>query len=323
MDSTIHKFKESLLDKLLTYGAKRTSSTEYRIQECPYCGDRKYHLYLYINLNDDSPVKYNCFKCPFGGFLNQQTLEMLGLGDELDCPKKFKGGGKLNVSGDASTKIPKVNVSNKDNINGVCNYINERVGVIPTLEDLQYFQYIGNPKNYIDNYLGGDNYCILKDRYWFQMTNGGIIGRYKNDSVDNRWQKYKSNRIRTAGIYKIAAPIDIMKPINVVIAEGIMDVIGLYYNYKDIENCVYIAVLGSAYRKGIDYVIDHGIFGSSVNIKIFKDSNFDINKIWIDPNVRRLFKRIDIYENLAAKDCGVPADQLDIHKIILRDKNIM
>lgn len=321
MDKKIHEFKETFLEMLLTSGAKRQSSTEYRVQICPYCGDRKYHLYVMINLNDDSPIKYNCFKCPFGGILNQRTLEMFGF-DELTCPKEFKGGGKLNVSSDVSTKIPKVNVTEKDNIDKVIDYINERVGVIPTLTDLQCFQFIGNPKAYMDNYLGGDNYSILKDRFWFQMTNGSMIGRYKNDNVDPRWLKYKSNRIRSAGVYKIASPVDISRQINVVIAEGIMDVIGLYYNYKEIDNCVYIAVLGTGYKKGIDYVLEHGIFGSSVNIKIFKDSNYDTNKIWIDPNVRRLFKRIDIYENLAAKDCGVPADQLDIHKITLRDKNI-
>ena len=56
----------------------------------------------------------------------------------------------------------------------------------------------------------------------------------------------------------------------------------------------------------------------SVNIKIFKDSDVPTSNIKVDAVMEKLFKHIDIYENLMGKDYGVLPDELDIHKIIMR-----
>lgn len=76
--------------------------------------------------------------------------------------------------------------------------------------------------------------------------------------------------------------------------------------------------MGKDYYRGIKYILDRGIFGHSVSIKIFKDSDVNEKDIYIDYNMKKLFNRVDIFENLMGKDYGVLPDELDIHKIIMR-----
>jgi hypothetical protein len=130
-----------------------------------------------------------------------------------------------------------------------------------------------------------------------------------------RWLKYKTNKCRTAGLYRISIPVDLYKPINIIISEGVMDSIGLYYNYTCCENNLYVSVMGKQYIKGLQYAIDRGIFGDSVSVRIMKDSDVPIDQIYIDWRMRSLFKKIDIYENNVSKDYGVTSDLFDVHKV--------
>lgn len=315
MDKSVMMYKESLLSSGLF---RRVSSTQYRVQECPKCGDRKWHCYVKIDLDSDCPVVFNCFKCNSSGIVDKSFLEYLGI-DNITIPKS-KYGKKINVSETVSTTIDMnaITVNESDDITNVRNYINSRIGCYPTLSDLQLFNYVGNPYKYTRDYLGTEGQAVLNNRHWFRLTNGNICGRWYNDDIDLRWLRYKSSRVDTSGLYKINVPVDLYQPINVIIAEGVMDIIGLYYNYKEFNNNIYIGVLGKDYNRGIKYVFDRGIFGTSVSIKIFKDSDVDVNNIRIDYNMKKLFKRVDIYENTCDKDYGVLPDNLDIHKIIMR-----
>ena len=74
--------------------------------------------------------------------------------------------------------------------------------------------------------------------------------------------------------------------------------------------------MGKDYVKGIKYILNKGIFGKSVNILIFKDSDVDISKIFVPNLLRKMFKSVNIYENMAAKDFGVTADKYDVCKIV-------
>ena len=313
MDKQLYEFKISLLNSGLF---RRVSDIQYRCQECPVCGDRKWHCYVKIDVNTDTPVLFNCFKHNCHGIVGQQFVDYFNLG--INVPK-VKHSKRLDVSQSVSTSLPPINVSDKDDISDVCHYIQSRVGHTPTLGELQIFNYIGNPIKYVNDYLGNENIQTIKNRYWFKMANGNIIGRWKDNNNDMRWLKYKSTNIRTAGLYKLTLPVDLYQQINVIIAEGVFDIIGLYYNYHGCENNVYIGTMGKSYNKGIEYMIDRGLFGNSVNVKIFKDA--DVPKVWIDDKYRQLFKRIDIYENLSSKDYGVPDEQMDIHRIINKKRN--
>ena len=108
--------------------------------------------------------------------------------------------------------------------------------------------------------------------------------------------------------------LDTHQVINIVISEGIMDSIGLYYHYP-IENAIYISTLGSDYKAGIQHMMKLGIFGDSVIIHIFKDSDVSNDMIKIPIGLQKLFKHIFLYQNTIGKDYGVFKEELDIHKI--------
>lgn len=297
-------YKEELISSGIF---KRVNNYQYRCN-CPFCGDLKGHMYVLIRM-DDTPVLYNCFKCNAHGKMNKKFLEYFGI-DNIKIPFTSK---KKIIESKTSSNANIETVSPNDDITNICEYIQSRVGHYPTLSELQSFQYISNPELYAKDYFGKTNINkTLFNRYWFRLTNGNIIGRYIDDTKTPRWLKY-NHITNSKGLYTIKNPFDAYKTINVYIAEGIMDVIGLYYNYIQ-NNNIYIATLGRNYADGLNHLISMGIFGDSVCVKIFKDSDF--SKIWIDDHTRQLFKRIDIYGNMSAKDYGVTPDKLDIHKVI-------
>jgi hypothetical protein len=316
----VYEFKEAFKEKLLSYGVlKRTNGCWYRFKECPKCGDKKWHCYIKIDSNDDGPMGYNCFKCNSHGAVTREFIEAMGYINLNDMTlPKFIGGRRLNIGETISTKIPDMTVSDSDNIEMICEYVHSRVGRYPTLQELQAFHFVGNPRKYVTDYLGIDNIETVRNRYWFQMTNGNIIGRYKNDNTDMRWIKYKTTKCRNVGLYRISVPVDLYQPINIIISEGVMDSIGLYYNYAGCENNLYVSVMGKQYTKGLQYAIDRGIFGDSVSVRIMKDSDVPMDQMYIDWRMKSLFKKIEIYENHAAKDYGVTPELFDVHKVIDR-----
>lgn len=317
MNKELYEFKEKLLSTGLFKPV--TGSNWYRLRECPFCGDGKWHMYVCINLSSDDIVGFNCFKCNRKGILNQKFLDHFGLSD-LKLPTNGGGGTRRVVAdGSVSTKIPNVNVNENDHIEGICNYTMDRIGHYPTLGELQAFQYVGNPKKYAMDYLGIDDINNIRNRFWFQMTNGNIIGRFHNDNTEMRWLKYKTNKCKSTGLYKISVPVDLSMDINVLISEGIYDSIGLYYNWHGTTNNIYISVMGQDYVKGIKYILNKGIFGKSVNILIFKDSDIDINKIFIPYALQKMFKSVNIYENSLAKDFGVKEELYDVCKVVRRN----
>lgn len=316
MNKELYEFKERLLSTGLFKPV--TGSNWYRVKECPYCGDIKWHMYVCINLSSDDAVGYNCFKCGSKGFMKPDFLKYYNL--DLKMPNNVGGSRRIVADGKVSNKVPTVNVNENDNIDGICQYTYDRVGHTPTLGELQAFQFVGNPKKYAMEYLGIDDINNIRNRYWFQMTNGNIIGRFHNDNIDMRWLKYKTNKCKSTGLYKIAVPVDLGNEINVLITEGVYDSIGLYYNWRGSTNNIYISVMGKDYTKGIKYILNKGIFGKSVNILIFKDADVDINSISVPYVLRKMFKSVSIYENMAAKDFGVWEREYDICKVYARKK---
>ena len=297
-----NEYKQALIDTGL-FKKVPSRQHEYRAN-CPYCGDTHYHLYLHIDVTTDDAVVYMCKRCPnVHGALNAKLLNDLGI--DIKIPKEVQSMKKLKVDEGVSETMNLITVDGNNNIQGVSEYINSRVGHRPTLQELQMFQYLGNPLGYAKEYLGEKNIDMLKNRYWFKMTNGNMCGRIRDDKLSSyRWLMYKSTRVTRSGLYHMKTPIDVLADINVCISEGVMDSIGLYYNYKELENCTYISVCSKQYSKGMYHMINRGIFGDSVNIHIFKDPNVRCEDIYIDPNMRRLFKNVFLYGN-GDKDYGV------------------
>lgn len=311
MDNELYEFKIKLLN---TGYFKKQSGQEY-VCTCPFCGKRK-HCYVIFDLVGDKPLLFNCFRCNTSGIINQKFLEYFGL-EDMTIPK-MKVLKKIDVANAISNtnKVVMFNMDNKKKIQLFKDYIEYRVGVVPTVDELIQFQLITEPGMYAREYLGenyNDNW--FDTSVWFKLDNGNIHGRSLVDD-ENRWLKFKSRRISSTGTYSIKNAFDIEKDVNICISEGIFDSIGLYYYNKQIElnNCVYIACLGKNYEIGIKNAIRKGIFGDSVNIRIYKDS--DVENVWVNQDYANIFKSISIYKNMKDKDYGVNIDNIDAKRIV-------
>lgn len=314
-DERYIQFKEKVYQTLSELGMRKTTTiNQYRCQYCHICNDSKWHLYLKIDTTQASPMVYYCQKCKNGGVVGKSFLDYYNIDvriPRISFRRKIETSREIAMNTDMLTQ--------EMNLEEVCRYIELRVGHYPTFDELKSFQYVGEPERYVQEYFGDNKYSIsakqLKNRFWFRMNNGGIIGRWYNDNTKYRWIKYKTNIVDERGLYNIKKQIDLYQPIVVCIAEGVMDVIGLYYNYHQ-NNPYYLACLGCEYEACVRYLVSMGLFGESVHIKIFKDSNIDIRDIKINPNLKQLFGKIEIYSNECAGDYGVLPDQLEIQRVL-------
>ena len=309
MDNT---YKMQLISSGLfkkTYSSKH----EYR-GRCPFCGHTGNKFYIRIDLDSDDPVMYNCFHCPAQGYLNYNLLERLGLENTITLPKDVKRMKKLPTDTGGET-IKFESITDTDNTSIVSDYIKNHFGVIPTRDDLKIFQYIGNPSMYCSEYLGMDDINSLRDtKIWFKNVNGNITG------IDNsgNLKRYHSTRARDGSLYQMKTMIDTYFDINVIITDNITDCIGLYYHYKELENCMYVACGGRQYQTGIYHIFNKGIFGKGVNLHIMKNKNVKSDKIFIDNDLRKLFNKVSIYENTTGTGYDVMKDNLLIQRVSRR-----
>ena len=297
--------------KLLSTGLfRKTSGSQYVCKTCPYCGDTKSHMYVLIKQEDDTPVLYHCFKCNASGILNQEFLEYFDIND-IEIPR-FKGRRRIQPNGNHNTVIDLIDYEKDTGMVEMSSmYIQERIGIRPNKNELKMFQIIGNPYSYIETYLGGDMKGV-KDRVWFRLSNGNMIGRSVDADSNFRWKKRNCiDGSNGSGIYIIKNNVDTYQTINVCICEGVMDAIGLYY-HSGLNNAVFIACMGRDYSLGIKYVINAGIFGLSVNVRIYKDS--DVDYVKLNKKYGYLFKSISVYKNAIGKDYGVHADKIEFEK---------
>jgi hypothetical protein len=319
MNNDVIAYKQELLKSGVF--EKVSTAYQYKCQYCPFCGDAKYHMYVKIKTDDDSPVLYNCKKCNASGCMNREFLNYYGL-EDIKIAYNGKKGRRYYNTGKKNENIDKV--SDKDskksfvgNINyadNAMNYIGERLGVTITEEDLKVCQYVGYPKMYAKEYLGMDIDNVYKGRCWFKLTNGGLIGRNMYSDEGMRWYRLKSDKLIGGGLYQLSLPVDTGKEINAIITEGIMDGIGMW-KHGGVDNGVYISCMGSDYERGIEHLIDLGLFGDTVNVGVYVDGDVDITKLWFDKYLMMLFKHVDIYRNTLEKDYGVKGDLINIERV--------
>lgn len=311
MNEKLRDFKLYLLNTGLFKKVSKNNNW-YRVKECPYCGDTKWHLYVNIDLNSDSPVGYNCFKSNCKGWLNKQFLDYYNLEWNGSIPRG-KRNNRINVdSKDFSIGELFKYEGHEEYLEMYIDYIFKRVGVRPTIDELKSFCIISEPNVYAE-YMLNSKELNMVNMCWFVCSNGMLAGRSTIKKKDG-WEKFTGNtNITDRAIYTIKQSFDLLSEINVCICEGIMDAIGLYY-HGNINNGIFISVLGKDYMAGIKYVLNKGIFGDSVNIRIYKDA--DVKYVNIDNVYKRFFKSVSIYMNTLSKDFGVTADEIEIEKVM-------
>ena len=310
----IIEFKRMLIDHCgLKPGGR---NVWWRAQTCPFCGNNKWKFYLYININDDSSVGYDCKRCNTKSHIIDQTvLNSLGIyGEQIP---KFKGVKTIRQNGELFTDLDLLPEST--NVTDIQNYVNSRIGVIPTFDELKMFNYVADPVKYCKMVSSNEfNPNMFINRFCFKLTNGALTCRYHDDS-QTRWIKHSVVNDAGPGLYTINHSVNPSLPINIAIAEGVFDIMGLYY-HANIDNCLYISTQGTNYASGILHTLNKGIFGSNVSIGIYKDGNVKNYEIKYNKKYNKLFKSITIYENIIESDYGYPKNKIEIHKSLTKGR---
>ncbi|MMZ42269.1 hypothetical protein D1872_37890 [compost metagenome] len=309
------------------------------ITRCPYCGDsrkslRKGHFRVKIDVsNEEEPILYHCARCAEGGILTPAIMRILELNDlEINSSliennnriikasrKKF--GIKDNHF---QWKIPKPDLSHTGTRNKM-DYLNDRLGIdlgpeewvrLKTIFSLGHFFQLNDIKHYTQKQ---DRLNLLHRNYvgFLSIRNEFINFRNIHKDKNLRWDKYSvlPSIENTRKFYTIPNDIDLlsMEPITIHIAEGVLDILGVYYhlNHQNNYRHVYTAVCGSAYLNVLIYFIEMGLIGN-VNVRIYSDNNF--SPAFYKPIVRRLKPWVNsfhvIYNTIKDKngkaDFGVP-----------------
>ncbi len=309
---------------------------------CIFCGDSikdPTHTHFYIKAdihNDEEPVLFKCHRCEVSGLLTSGILRSLGVTD-LDINSALTGFNKKSMKNsrfylglkhnNLNLEIPKPDLSDKKNELKM-HYLNKRLGRIFTPEDVVNLKIIFRLGDFIKlNKIENINSTVDKAKQLHANYIGFLSTR--NEFIDfrqvfrceyKRYEKYAifQNIDTTKKFYTIPTQIDLLeeKTITLNIAEGVFDILGVYYNVRnqEIENNIYIAVCGAGFLSVLKYFIAMGVIGD-VNVNIFSDN--DRNKYFYKKAINEIkpwVNKINLFYNEKSKDFGVPEKDISISR---------
>lgn len=319
------------LRKLRSY--KVSNDGIQHIVRCPFCGDShditKQHFSIRIDINDDSPMIYNCLHCPVSGLLTNEVLEELDIHIDNELYGALKTYSKKIIKYhpnlEIKTPILEIPYFSKSKLADTkLKYIYERLGFMPTYDDAAKYKLILDiyeffKFNKIDSIPSNVNFDLLNNNYvGFLSTNNNVItfrNLYRSDKYRYFKLKINPNLVNPNSFYSIPNSLDLLytEPVNIHIAEGIFDIISIFNNLNDseIKNNLYYAVCGFGYVAILKYILQLGII-TDVNLHIYSDNDksdkdhfqFLFNQ---KSNLGLWFDNIYIHRNysLNQKDYGV------------------
>lgn len=337
------------LKKKLKVCKLNSSQTEINIR-CPFCKDSikdplKGHLYI----QNGSPYKYYCQKCQSSGVVNSEFLELLEVTDyslinkiqieykEYKKKSRIKYGESLNFLNNKQVYFPEPKIK-KDFIKK--EYLEKRLGVEFTNEDLNKFKIVLSLKEFLrQNNLysiienNKNNKFFMKNIFTIEENCIGFLSTDKSiiifRSLDKSLTGYRYNNFAlfpdisdSKKTYTISNQLDMTSSLfEINIAEGPIDIIGVYNNVKNKEmknNNIYIANAGKSFTVTSNFIKKLGILNTDINIYSDKDVDLNFYKhlMKIDPFYQ--MNGINIYYNNKNKDFGVTKDEIELsRKIIL------
>lgn len=310
---------------------------------CVLCGDsaknpNKKRLGIKCDYtNPTEPILYHCFNCGASGVLTSQMMRDIGVDNE-NLIRSVKQVNAKAINSEGNTKVNKYknNKTIKVEIPPLTNnpihllkakYLMERIGrprsikidslpklkIVWSLKDFLAVNGV-SPKNQYTDILDRDYIGFLSAR------NEYIIFRDISDKHKMRYVKYNvfgvydnSNAFYT--IKNRLNPIT-QEDIHIIAAEGVFDIISLYYNVFDADdtNKIFCATCNGQYRNALMYYINKGLVGRNIYIDIYRDNDNDkfMNYKKLKAELKPYTKNYRVYYNTLSKDFGVPKDMIDI-----------
>lgn len=335
-----YEFKRGVEERLLQLKyAHRVGKNQIALR-CMFCGDskkdpRKTRFYVQINADNDVPMLYNCFNCGASGIITPSVLRTFEINDLnlnsnlLSYNKSISKKIKKNIN----SKINRLNLSVPVPKNTELNrmklkYIENRLGIKLTIDDIQRFKIIFSLEQFLSTNKINEVTCKpdrarrLNEDYvgFLTSSNDHIIYRDITGKNKMRYDKYTiiPEIDNSKKFYTIPKTIDIVsnKPVIINMAEGVFDILGIYYNVKkQNDDEIYVAICDSSYIPVIKYFLSLGLVGDNIIINIFSDSDhqpyfyknlFSELSVWV--------KKINLFYNNKSKDFGVPKSEIEIFK---------
>lgn len=333
---------------------RQVHSSEW-VTRCPYCGDSKKrlntgHLYLYINIEDSTSIKFFCHKCPASGILTKDKLVNdfdITESDVIDAINYINKGSlekdRLRVVGDSRIRYnfltPPIIECDKT------KYIENRLNRKFTNDEFEDMKLIISLKDFLTlNHLKPNG---VFNRHTLNMLEFDYVGflsygcthiLFRDVTGNNqlRWIIYPItedvvNNPDTVAMYTVRSEIDILNDEKIVvnISEGVLDALSSAYlltpeNVKSLN----IAVCGKYYQRGLLFLIENGIFGNNVIVNLILDNDREFNKKGYSGNTikqitklmedsKGLYGEVNLVWNVNDKDIGVPKDKIRLEVLKL------
>lgn len=281
-----------------------TNNTELSIR-CPACGDSKDLTHTHLYISNEYPFKFYCMKCNFHGVINENFLTL------LKYPKIYELIIELKHCKFHNKKETVVysNNYNSDVIyninNNALSYLINRLGnhlYDPMLCNIISTQHIKNFEHCIKtNYISFLSY----DKSY-------VISR--NMLNDSKYHKHNIHQLKPNGskVCVLKTELDYNSPtIDVVVTEGIFDILSVYYNINHFKNnAIYISLGGKTFGKIFDIIKSVGI--ANVNLHIFSDDDVELIYYKKFFYYEKIYNTITVYYNKKSKDFGVVKDNIEI-----------
>jgi len=343
----LNNYSEKL--KIMLYqlfpGAKTNGAGTEVMIPCPFCkqeGNPDHDHHMYISLGyDGRPPQYNCFRNSLHhGLLTYPVLERMTdypqlidsnlIDDMMESSRQntFKNLFKLNEYG--KYNINAYNPDYSELIEVKRKYICNRLGIDLSIEELVSKKVIFSIKDFLRmNYLQPTRSEMIiesLEKYFvgfLNNTNSNIIMRNMvcdklqlHESLNKRYVNYVTvrNGENISGYYIIPTNCDLLKHITINIAEGVFDILSVYYNIKnkDENNQIYCSMGNNLYLKCIRYFLE--TFGLiDIEIHIYIDNDIKKNVVdGIGQYITPLQIPIYIHNNIypGEKDFGVPREKI-------------
>ena len=338
-DLTVYEYLKTRVNP-----CKLTVQQDETVIRCPYCGDSvKSTMSAHLYIKNTAPFPYYCQKCTSAGVVDGKFLAVLEAYDsQVDkylrsAQYEYQANLGKRYGTSLSTYVKKKSLDILPHQYGAAElqklaYLNHRLGIDLTEEDLTTFSIVLNVKDFMAtngldvqklNYKQREMLPLLDESYvMFLMSDHQMINaRHMNpDSKANKFYKLRffNNLLNSEkpSYYAIQCPLDLGSEVfEVHLAEGIFDILSVYlhiHKRPQARNHIFIANNGKGYLAVLNHLQKLGIL--NCNIHIYSDTDVTVAHLTkvLKRSLLARFNGVQVYYNVyqatddvVIKDFGV------------------
>ena len=310
------------------------------VVRCPFCGDSRnsqLHAHMYINCKVDGrnhPV-FMCQRCGQSGIFDSYVLELLDIYDndvellyksyKVNMSKQFGGKSEYkNKIKDIQLPMP---LNNANTIRKI-KYIEDRLGIKLKSKDISKYKLVFNlvdflQINNINKFTRNEKIIEAIDNQYigFLSINKEYLNCRNIGEIDNYLKRYINYNIfglddNTKKFYTLSNRVDCMRNVEIIIAEGPFDIIGIYNHvyHKEDKDRIFVASLGMSCFSLVKYFIKQGFIFCDLKIYADKGVNLSYYRELKKKLGHRFKGTMEVFYNemKGEKDFGVRADRIKL-----------